>query len=382
MSGALEGLLVLDLTSHLSGPYCAMLLADHGADVIKVERPDGGDDARRMPPFLHGESAPFMIWNRNKRSVTLNLKDDGDKAALLDLIDRADIFIENFRPGTLDRVGLSWPELSKRNPRLIYGSISGYGQTGPYRDKGGFDLVAQGMSGLMSVCGPKDGPPHRLPIAISDVVAGMHLAVGILAAVEARHRTGRGQHVETSLLESALSLAVYEAAHFFATGERPPRIGQAHRGSSPYQIFQTADGWVTVGAAQQNFWERLCDLLGAPELARDPRFATNADRVRNNDELVALLQDRFRRNNSAHWLAAMEQAGIPCGPVLAYDEVLTDPHILARDMVVETRHPVTGPFKTLGVTAKLSDTPGSVRTAAPRLGEHTAEILATRAAAE
>ena len=381
MSGALQGLLVLDLTSHLSGPYCAMLLADHGADVIKVERPDGGDDARKMPPFVDGESAPFMIWNRNKRSVALNLKDQQDKATLLELVDRADILIENFRPGAIDRLGLSWSELSARNPRLIYASISGYGQTGPYRDKGGFDLVAQGMSGLMSVCGPKDGPPHRLPIAISDVVAGMHLAVGILAAVEARHRTGRGQQVETSLLESALSLAVYEAAHFFATGERPPRIGQAHRGSSPYQIFQTADGWVTVGAAQQNFWVRLCELLGAPELPRDARFATNADRVRHNDDLVAVLQDLFKRNSSAHWLAGMERAGIPCGPVLAYDEILTDRHILAREMVVETHHPVTGAFKTLGVTAKLSDTPGSVRTAAPRLGEHTAEICAAFAGA-
>jgi crotonobetainyl-CoA:carnitine CoA-transferase CaiB-like acyl-CoA transferase len=381
MSGALQGLLVVDLTSHLSGPYCAMLLADHGADVIKVERPDGGDEARQMPPFVGGESAPFMIWNRNKRSVVLDLKSADGREKLLRLIDRADVLIENFRPGTADRLGLSWPDLSRRNPRLIYGSVSGFGQTGPYRDRGGFDLVTQGMSGLMSICGPKDGPPHRLPIAISDIAAGMHLAVGILSALEARHRTGRGQFVETSLLESALSLGVYEAAHVFATGEPPPRLGQAHRGSAPYQVFETADGWLTVGAAQQNFWERLCDLLGMPEMRDDPRFRTNADRVRNNDELVLLLQPGFKKKPSAEWLEAMQAAGIPAGPVLGFDEVLADPHVRARGMVVETRHPAAGAFNTLGLAAKLSDTPGDIRRPAPRLGEHTAEVLASLEAA-
>jgi len=375
MAGALKRLTVVDLSSHLSGPYCAMLLADHGADVIKVERPSGGDEARAMPPFMGGESAPFMIWNRNKRSVVIDLKTEAGKAQLLGLIDGADVLIENFRPGTLDRLGLGWSVLSKRNPRLIYAAISGFGQTGPYRDRGGFDLVTQGMSGLMSVCGPKDGPPHRLPIAISDVAAGMHLAIGVLAAVEARHHTGRGQLVETSLLESAISLGVYEAAHVAATGERPPRLGQAHRGSSPYQVFPTADGWITVGAAQSNFWLRLCDLLGAPELKEDRRFATNSDRVRNNDELVALLERRFKEKPSAHWLAALEEAGIPAGPVLEFDEALADPHVVARGMVVETEHPAAGTVKTLGIAVKLSDTPGSLRRPAPRLGEHTQEVL-------
>jgi crotonobetainyl-CoA:carnitine CoA-transferase CaiB-like acyl-CoA transferase len=375
MASALEQLKVVDLSSHLSGPYCAMLLADHGADVIKVERPDHGDEARAMPPFVGGESAPFMIWNRNKRSVVLDLKTEGGKAALLQLIDSADVLIENFRPDTLERLGLGWTTLAARNPRLIYGAVSGFGQTGPYRLRGGFDLVAQGMSGLMSVCGPKDGPPHRLPIAISDIAAGMHLAVGILSALEARHRTGRGQMVETSLLEAALSLGVYEAAHVATTGQRPPRLGQAHRGSSPYQVFETADGWVCVGAAQQNFWTRLCDILGAPELQRDPRFVANSDRVRNNDELVSLLQIRFKEKSSAHWLTAMDAAGIPSGPVLNFDEVLSDPHIIARGMVVETLHPTAGSFKTLGIPVKLSDTPGAIRRPAPRLGEHTAEVL-------
>ena len=379
MQGALDHLLVLDLTSHLSGPYCAMMLADHGAEVIKIE-PPSGDSARNMPPFVNGQSAPFMTWNRNKRSIVLDLKQQADKDALLKLIDRADVLVENYRPGVLDRLGIGWAMLHQRNPRLILASISGFGQTGPYSARGGFDLVTQAMSGLMSTNGPADGPPHRLPIAISDVTAGMFLAFGVLAAVEVRHRTAEGQHVETSLLEAATSLAVYESAHYFATGTRPERIGQAHRGSSPYQCFQTADGYITVGASQQHFFKQLCELAGTPELVSDPRFANVAERVKHNDALVALLAEKLRAETSAHWLTALETIGIPAGPVLHYDEVFTDPQILARDMVVETDHPVTGKFRTMGVPVKLSATPGSVRRPAPRLGEHTAEVLAERKA--
>ena len=380
MASALQGLKVVDLSSHLSGPYCAMLLADHGADVIKVERPGSGDDARRMPPFVGGESAPFMIWNRNKRSVIIDLKSEAGKAELLALIDSADVVIENFRPGTLQRLGLGWPTLSARNPRLIYAAISGFGQTGPYRDRGGFDLVAQGMSGLMSVCGPKDGPPHRLPIAISDVGAGMHLAIGILLALQARHHTGKGQMVETSLLEAAMSFGVYEAAHVAATGTTPPRLGQAHRGSSPYQVFPTADGWITVGAAQDNFWRRLCDTLGVPELPQDARFASNGDRVRNNDALVALLEPHFRAKPSQHWLVALAGVGIPCGPVLNFEQAMADPQVVARAMAVETEHAAAGRSKTLGIPVKLSATPGALSRPAPRLGEHTAEVIAGKTA--
>lgn len=377
MPGALDHLLVLDLTSHLSGPYCAMMLADHGAEVIKIE-PPAGDSARNMPPFVNGQSAPFMTWNRNKRSVVLDLKQQADKDVLLGLIDQADVLVENYRPGVMDRLGLGWTALHQRNPRLILASISGFGQTGPYASRGGFDLVTQAMSGLMSTNGPADGPPHRLPIAISDVTAGMFLAFGVLAAVEARHRTGHGQHVETSLLEAATSLAVYESAHYFATGTRPERIGQAHRGSSPYQCFQTADGYITIGASQQHFFKQLCELVGAPELVSDPRFASVAERVKNNGALVERLAEKLRAHPSAHWLTALEQIGIPAGPVLHYDEVFNDPQILARDMVVETSHPVTGAFRTMGVPVKLSETPGAVRRAAPRLGEHTDEVLAER----
>ena len=377
MAGALDGLVVLDLTSHLSGPYAAMMLADHGADVIKIERKGSGDDARKMPPFVNGESAPFMVWNRNKRSVELDVKTAGAQAKLLALAGGADILIENFRPGTLAKLGLGYEDIKARNPRLIYASISGFGQTGPYASRGGFDLMTQGMSGLMSTCGPADGPPHRLPIAISDIAAGMFMAFGILAAVEARHKTGRGQYVETSLLEAATSLGVYEAAHYSAHGTRPERIGQAHRGSAPYQCIAAADGYMTIGAAQQNFWERFTELIGRPELRQDARFTTNAERVRNNGALIAIIEGEMRKQPKAYWLAAMEKAGIPCGPVLNYDEVLTDPHILARDMYVPTEHAKAGTFKTLGVPVKLSETPGSIRRAAPTLGQHTAEVLET-----
>ena len=373
MPGSLDGLRVLDLTSNLSGPYCCMLLADHGADVLKLEQTGKGDSARNMPPFVNGESAPFMIWNRNKRSVEIDLKTQKD--AFLGLVDTADFVVENFRPGVMSRLGLGWETIHARNPRAIMGSISGFGQTGPYATRGGFDLISQAMSGLMSINGPEDGPPFRLPIAISDVAAGMFLAFGLLAALESRHRTGQGQHVETSLLEAATSFCVYEAAHYFALGTRPPRIGQQHRGSSPYQVFATADGFITIGASQQKFFVTLCGIVGLAELVGDPRFASVAERVAHNRELVALLAVKLAARPSAHWLDALEAAGIPAGPVLGFDQVLTDPHMLARGMVAETAHPVTGKFRTLRVPVKLSATPGAVRRPAPRLGEHTKDVL-------
>ena len=384
MPGALEGLRVLDLTQHLSGPYCAMVLADQGADVIKIEKPGKGDDAREMPPFVGGEGAPFMLWNRNKRSVVLDLKTAEGVATLDKLAAGADVLIENFRPGTVDRIGIGYARLAALNPRLIYCSISGFGQSGPYRSRGGFDLMIQAMSGLMSVNGDPDGPPMRLPIAISDVAGGLFGAVGILAALAARERSGRGQQVDVSLYESAVAFGVYEAAYYFATGKNPPRLGQAHRGSSPYQVFRTEDGWITVGGGTQDFWLRLCRLLGCEELARDARFRDNASRVAHNAELVALLQVPLARESNAHWLAKLGEAGIPAGPVVDHAELFADPQLRAREMVVEVEHPSAGRISTLGVPIKLSETPGSVRRPAPRLGEHTAEVLAAlaRAAAE
>jgi crotonobetainyl-CoA:carnitine CoA-transferase CaiB-like acyl-CoA transferase len=373
ITGALHGLTVLDLTSHLSGPFCAMQLADLGADVIKIEGPKG-DAMRGAPPFIEGESAPFMLWNRNKRGIRLDLKAPADLETFWGLVDKADVVLENFRPGVIDKLGIGWEALHKRNPRLVLGSISGFGQTGPYAKRGGFDLMVQAMSGLMSVTGPKDGPPYRIPLAISDVGAGLYLAVGVLAALQARQHSGLGQWVETSLLEATVSLGVYEAAGYFTDGKRPAKMGQSHRGSSPYQVFQTADGWITIGGSQQNFYQRLCHLVGKPELIDDPRFASNAKRVANNEAMVEFLQEPLRLKTTDQWMEALGAEGIPAGPVLYHDEVFTDPQILARGMVAEVEHAKAGRQKTLGVPIKMSATPSKVRRAAPTLGQHDGEI--------
>ncbi|MBI4240213.1 MAG: CoA transferase [Candidatus Rokubacteria bacterium] len=372
----LQGLSVLDFSTNLSGPYCSMILGDLGADVIKVERPDGGDEARGMPPFVNGQSAPFMTFNRNKRSLTLNLKVPEAVDIALKLADRADALLENMKPGTLARLGLGHEVVSRRNPRIVYCSISGFGQTGPYRERGGFDLIAQGMSGLMSITGEEEGPPLRVPLPISDLCGGMFATIGILAGLAARERTGRGQRVDTSLLETPIALAVYEAAQYFATGEVPQRLGAGHRTSAPYQAFRTKDGWITVGGAAQHFWVRLCRLLGLDHLVADPRFGSNADRVKHRKELAALLQERFERETSAHWLDRLEAEGIPAGPIYTYDQVFADPQVRDREMAVEVEHPVAGRTRVLGIPIKLSETRAVIRRPAPGLGEQTSEILA------
>jgi crotonobetainyl-CoA:carnitine CoA-transferase CaiB-like acyl-CoA transferase len=372
---SLSNLKVLDLTSHLSGPYCAMILADHGADVVKIENPNDGDQLRKTPPFQGGESAPFMLWNRNKRSVTLDLKDPKDHQLLLKMAETADIMIENFKPGTASRLGVDYESVSKINPTLIYCSISGFGQTGPYAPRGGFDLIACGMSGLMSINGPPDGPPYRIPMPVSDVCGGMNGAIGILTALAARNRTGRGQHVDTSLFESGISLGVYEAANVFANGEVPERLGQAHRGSAPYQLFPTSDGYVTVGGAQDNFWRGTCKILGCEQLVEDPKFKSKAERVANNKELVSELEVFFRRQSTSKLCKAFDEAGIPAGPVMNHVEVYNDPQTLAREMVVQVEHSKLGQMKTIGIPVKLSDTPGKITRSAPLLGEHNSEVL-------
>lgn len=373
---ALAHLKVLDLTTHLSGPYCAMLLADHGADVVKVERPGAGDDMRLTPPHVGGESAPFMLWNRNKRSVILDLKAADDHARFLELADAADVVIENFKPGTAARLGIDYVTLAARNPALVYCSISGFGQTGPYAPRGGFDLIACGMSGLMSVNGPPDGPPYRIPVPVTDLAAGMNGATGILLALAARERSGRGQHVDTSLFESGLALGGYEAASVFTDGQVPRRLGQGHRGSAPYQVFPTRDGWMTIGGANQGFWEKACSILGCEVLMDDERFTTKADRVAHAELLAEQLAPYFRRDTTAAWCERFDAAGIPAGPVMNHVQALSDPQAVAREMVVPVNHPTAGPGRTLGIHIKLSDTPGSVRRPAPTLGEHTEEVLA------
>jgi crotonobetainyl-CoA:carnitine CoA-transferase CaiB-like acyl-CoA transferase len=376
MQGALDGLMVLDLTNFLSGPYCTMLLGDMGADVIKVERPDGGDDARRMPPFMQGRSQPFAVWNRNKRSLTADLKKPEDVALVRRLALRADVLVENFRPGTLDRLGLGYEALREANPRLIYCSISGFGQTGPWAAHGGLDMMAQGMSGLMAGNGPPEGEPYRLPIAITDVTAGMFSAIAVLGALQARQSSGRGQHIDQSLLEAGLALGVYEAAHVFTHGTRPQRLGQLHRGSAPYRVFRTKDGWITLGASKEKFWQALCDIIGRPALKQDPRFASNAERVKHNDALIPLIQEALAERDSSHWLAELGKAGIPSEPVLSYEEALVHPQVEARGTVVAFEDPERGPVKHLAPPVHLSDTPALVRRRAPDLGEHSAEIRA------
>ena len=380
MPGALDGLKVVDFTSHLSGPYCAMILADQGADVIKIEKPGKGDDLRQSPPFVAGEGAPFMLWNRNKRSIELDLKNPDDLATALALIDSADVMVENMRPGVAERIGIGYAAMAERNPGLVYCSISGFGQTGPYSKRGGFDLVAQAMSGLMTINGPPEGGPYRLPIAISDVAAGMNGAIGVLSALQHKNKTGEGQQVDVSLLDSALSMCVYEAASVFATGEKPERLGQGHRGSAPYQIFPTQNGWFALGASQQSFWEQTCEVIGAAHLLDDERFKVKADRVARQQELAELLAPYFQKQTTEYWFEALDALNIPCGPVMDHLQTLSDPHILARDMVAPVNHAVAGETKTLGTPIKLSKTPGGVRSAAPALGQHKKEVRAEAAA--
>jgi len=334
-TGALDGLRVLDLSNQLSGPYCAMLLGDLGADVIKVEHPVGGDNARQGAPHVNGESAPFMTVNRNKRSITVDLKAPDGLAIVRRLAARADVVLENWRPGTAARLGLGYDDVRRLNPRVIYCSISGFGQTGPYASRGGFDRIAQGMSGLMSINGEEDGPPLVVPIPIADIGTGMFGLIGILAALAYRARTGDGQAVDASLLETPIAWSVYEAAALFATGEVPRRLGQGHRTNAPYQAFRTADGWINLGGGSQQLWRDICAVLGVEPLTEDPRFATPALRVQHRKELEALLQPRFLSAPTSVWLEKLEAAGVPAGPILSYDQVFTDPHVKARAMAVE-----------------------------------------------
>jgi crotonobetainyl-CoA:carnitine CoA-transferase CaiB-like acyl-CoA transferase len=374
-AGALHGLRVLDLTNQLSGPYCSMLLADLGADVIKIERPGSGDESRAGGPHVSGESAPFMIVNRNKRGITVDLKSVEGRAIAVRLARGADVVVENWRPGTAARLGLGWNDLHPLNPRLVYCSISGFGQTGPYAARGGFDRIAQGMSGLMSITGDEHGPPLPVPVPVADIGTGMFAAIGILAALQARSATGQGQLVDASLLETPIAWAVYEAAEHFATGAVPRRLGPGHRTNAPYQAFRTADGWINLGGGSPAFWPRICRVLGVEVLIDDPRFATPALRVRHREELERLLQARFVAAPTTTWLERLEAAGVPAGPIFTYDQVFADPQVRQRNMAVELEHPRAGRMRVLGVPYKLSATPAEVRWAAPTLGQHTDEVL-------
>jgi len=376
-TGPLQDVRVIDLSHIMAGPACSMLLADMGADVIKVERMPDGDDSRRMvPPTIADQSAAFLMMNRNKRGIALDLRTEGGRNVLSRLLKKADVLIENFRRGTMERMGLGYDALHALNPRLIYCSISGFGRTGPYADRGGFDLVAQGMSGLMSITGEGPGhPPVKVGAPVTDITAGILACVGILATLHARESSGQGQMVDTSLFEAGIIQTYWHSAMCFATGRAPGPMGTAHPLNAPYQAFPTSDGWITVGAANQGNWLRLVEALEAPNLREDPSFATNADRMRNLEMLTATLTPLFKRRSSAEWLRRLEQAGVPAGPVLEVGEMHRDPQALAREMIVQTEHPTAGPVKAIGLPIKFSDTPGGVRRAAPLFGQDTREIL-------
>ena len=374
----LSGLKVIELAHIMAGPACGQLLADLGADVIKVEKTPGGDDTRRMvPPEIDGESAAFMILNRNKRGTAINLKTETGRGVLLKLLDDADVVIENFRVGTMDRLGLGYEVLKARNPGLIYCQITGFGRSGPYADRPGFDLIAQGMSGLMSVTGEGPGrPPIKAGVPVGDIGAGMLAAMGVLAAYIHRLKSGEGQIVDTSLLEASIVNTAWVSAICLATGNSPGALGSAHPMAAPYQAMQTADGWINIGAANQANWLRLVDVLGLSELAADERFVDNAARMKNLESLIGILTRSLKQGTTADWLEKLETVGVPAGAVLSIGDMLRDPQVLAREMVVEVEHSRLGKTRALGSPVKFSATPTRIRRGAPLLGEHTREILA------
>ena len=376
--GPLAGLKVVELAHIMAGPVCGLMLADMGADVVKVEKMPGGDDSRRMvPPSIGDEPASFMMMNRNKRGMPVNLKSEAGREVLRRLLADADVVIENYRKGTMEKLGFGYETLRETNPGLIFCEVSGFGRTGPYAERGGFDLIAQGMSGLMSVTGEGPGrPPAKMGAPVTDITAGILAAMGVVSAYVHRLKTGRGQRVDTSLFEAGIVNTYWQSAICLATGVPPGPMGSAHPLNAPYQAFQTADGWITVGAANQKNWLNLLDALGAPELNDDARFADNAGRMANLGELERALNGFFRRRATDDWLQRLEAAGVPAGPVLDIDEMHHDPQTLARHMVTEVEHTTLGPVKTLGLPVKFSQTPGKVATAAPLFGEHTREVLA------
>ena len=378
MTRALEQLTVIDLTQVMAGPFCCQLLGDLGARIVKVEPVGSGDHTRhsmghRMPG---GESSAFLAVNRNKQSIAIDLKQEAGRDAFYQLVRGADVVVENFRPGVTSRLGVDYATLSRLNSRLIYASISGFGQTGPYADRPGYDLIAQAMSGIMSVTGEAGGGPAKAGVPVTDMSAGLFCAVGILAACMARQQTGRGQYIDTSLYEAGLALSVWETAELWATGRVPQPLGSAHRMTAPYQALRTRDGHIMVGANNPRLWQRLCQALDRQDLLDDPRFTANADRMERRDVLAGELESVLKSRDTDDWVAALLAAGVPCGPLRNYEQACRDPHTLAREMVVTMEHPAEGEIRGLGIPVKLSGTPGEIRRPAPMLGEHTDELLA------
>jgi crotonobetainyl-CoA:carnitine CoA-transferase CaiB-like acyl-CoA transferase len=374
MTGSLSGLRVLDLTQVMAGPFSTMLLADLGADVVKVE-PPGGDSTRQMPGAVGTDTPAFNAVNRGKRSIVVNLKTPQGRDIVTRVALASDILVENYRPGVMDSLGLGYEALSLNNPRLIYASVSGYGQTGPSRQKGGFDLIAQGVSGIMSVTGNPGGPPVKAGIPLTDLGAGLFAVVGILAALEHRHRTGGGQRIDTALVDSGVALSVWEATEYFSGAGIPAALGSAHRMNAPYQAVRCADGYITLGGANERIFRKICDVLGHPEWTTEKEFADNASRVRHREVLADRIEGITSGRPRDHWLALFEANDIPCGPINDYSQVFADAQVRARDMVVDVEHPALGRIRSLGSPIKMSATPPDVRRCAPLLGEHTDLVL-------
>ena len=376
MAGALAGIRVIDMSRILAGPFCTMMLGDLGAEIIKIEQPGTGDDTRTWgPPFIGGQAGYYLAINRNKRSVTLNLKDERARRLLLRLVEGADVLIENFKVGGLAAMGLGYERLRQVNPRLVHCSISGFGPDGPYAQRPGYDFVAQAMGGVMSITGEPDGQPMKFGVAISDLTTGMYSCIAILAALRHRDQTGQGQHIDTSLIESTTTLLINFASTYLLTGQMLPRLGNAHPNIVPYRLFKASDKWFIVAVGNDRQFEALCGVIERPELAQDPRYRQNKDRVAHRDEVESLLTDIFAGREAAYWTQRLLEVGVPSGAVNSVADVFDDPQVLVRQMLLEMPHPTIGTLKTAGFPFKLSETPAMARRHPPLLGEHTEEVL-------
>ena len=375
MASPLNGIKVLDLTRVLAGPYATMLLGDLGAEVIKIEQPGTGDESRNFGPFKNGFSLYFMSVNRGKRSVTLNLKTERGRAIFKQLLNQTDILVENFRPGTMEKLGLDYGTLKSEYPSLIYAACSGFGQTGPYAKQGAYDMIIQGMGGIISITGEPDGPPVRVGTSISDITAALFTTIGILSALHHRNQTGKGQFVDVAMLDSLVAVLENAVVRYFATGEAPKPLGARHPAITPFEAFASADGHVIIALGNDTLWAKFCEHVGRQELISDQRFRTNADRTENHDQLFPILSEIMSQRTTDDWIDALGKIGVPCGPINAMDKVVTHPQVQAREMITRVAHQITGEVEVPGVPIKLSETPGSVDAPAPSLGEHTTEVL-------
>ena len=375
MAGPLKGIRVLDLTRILAGPYATMILRDLGAEVIKIEQPGTGDEARDFGPFKNDFSLYFMSVNRGKKSVTLNLKSRRGKELFLELVKGSDILVENFRPGTMEKLGLDYESLKTYRPSLLYAACSGFGQTGPYAMRGAYDMIIQGMGGIISITGEPDRPPVRVGTSIGDITSALFTAIGILSALRHRDQTGEGQFIDVGMLDCQVAILENAMVRYFSTGEVPRPLGRRHPAITPFEVFESADGYVVIAIGNNELWRKFCEHVGQPELIDDEQFNTNALRTENHESLFPILAEIMRRRTTDAWVEALEEIGVPCGPVNTVDKVANDPQVLARDMIAEVEHDTTGTVQIPGMPIKLSETPGQIDAPAPNLGEHTSEIL-------